>query len=152
MGIKLERLRNAPYEVNYNYGVRPERYVWNPSKGKLSTVVEVSDDCYMYLLQNSSCFRDGELRIIESEFASAEKDVIDIEEYKANSHSREEVENLLKGNVNKLKAELDKIENPSEITYFVDVAKEIKIDKASVQKALADKIGTPVDVLFDDEE
>lgn len=152
MGVKLRRLRNAPYEINFNNGVQIEHYAFQPSKGKLCTEREVSDACYAYLLQNSTCFKDGELQVVDVPVEKLEEDIMEIDEYKANCHTREEVEKILGMQYKKMESEIKKITNKSELGYFVDVAKEIGLDSVSKQKILAEALGTTSELLFEDEE
>lgn len=151
MGVKLRRLRNAPYEINFNNGVQMEHYSFQPSKGKMCTEREVTDACYAYLLQNSQCFKDGDLQVVDVPTKKLEEDIMDIKEYKANCHTREEVEKILAMTAKKMEVEIKKITNKDELAYIVDVAKEIKLDSVSKQKVLADAIGTSADILFEEE-
>lgn len=153
MGVKLERLRNIPYTYNYLDGLRPESYVWQGSTGKLTSIKEVSDEAFHWLLQNTNAILNGELRIVEDEQGKEAKEmIVDIEEYERNTHSREQIIKALNGSVPNLKKELSKIQNKDEVSFWIDVAKEMGIDSAVKQKALAEKIGVPYDILFADDE
>lgn len=153
MGIKLERLRNTPYTYNYLDGLKPESYVWQGSNGKLTSVKEVSEEAYHWLVQNTNAIEQGELKIVEDEAGLEAKEmIIDIESYEVNTHSREQIVKALSGTVANLNKELAKIKNRDELSFWVDVAKEIKLDSITKQKALANKMGVAVDALFDDDE
>lgn len=151
MGVKLRRVKNAPYYVNYNNGARIETYTFQPSKGKLCTELEVSDDCYADMLQNSNCFKDGELMVVSKPDSELKGEIMEFDEYKANCHTREEVEKILNMSAKKMEVEIAKITSKSELSYFVDVAKEIGVDSVTKQKVLAKQIGVEVDTLFDEE-
>ena len=49
-----------------------------------------------------------------------------------------------------MESELKKA-NIDEKRFFADVAVEMKLDSASKQKIIADAVGIPVDILFDEE-
>lgn len=151
MGVKLRRIKNAPYYVNYNNGARIETYTFQPSKGKLCTELEVSDDCYADMLQNSTCFKDGELMVVGRDDEELKGEIMEFDEYKANCHSREDVEKILNMPIKKMEVEIAKITNKTELGFFVDVAKEIGMDSVTKQKALAKQMGIEFDVLFEAE-
>lgn len=152
MGIKLERLRNTPYTYNYLDGLRPESYVWQGSNGKLTSVKEVSEEAFHWLLQNTNAIGSGELRVVEDEAGKEAKEMIpDLEAYELNTHTREQIIKILNGTIPNLKKEVAKIENKDEISFWIDVAREIGIDSTSKQKILAEKINVPFDVLFDED-
>lgn len=151
--IKVARYRNTPYIVNFTSNGGMKTYQWVGSKNNKIDVKSVPEELVDYLLMNSVCFKDGELVIIEEDEKSKEiiDNIDDKEEYKNNTNSREEIEKLLTGNFNKMKSRLDKITNIQEKNFIVDVAKEINIDSSAKQKWLAEWIGAPVDIVFDEE-
>jgi hypothetical protein len=152
--VKVARYRSFDYYVNYptnTGGVKT--YVWSGSKGKRVDVKEVPMELIDYLMVNSMCFKNGELKIIEDSPEAKEiiETIPEIEEYEANTHSKEEVEAILTGNFNKMKSELNKITNKDEKKFFIDVAKEIKLDSNSKLKFLAEWYGVKQDILFSEE-
>jgi hypothetical protein len=148
--IKIARYRFAPYIVNYitNGGIKT--YTWTGSKGNKVDIKSIPEEVVDWLVMNSSCFREGELVIIEDTKEAKEivENIDDVEEYRVNSHSKEEAVKLLEGNANKMKSELNKITNKDAKKFFIDVAKEIKLDSSAKQSFLAEWFGVKKDILF----
>lgn len=152
--IKLERLRPIPYFVNYNNNGRLEPYHWTGSKNGKRDIKEVPEYVVNWLLISSTCFKDGELAIVEDTKESKEikENIADINDYENNTHSREEIVSLLTGNFPKMKSELGKITAIGEKQFVINTAKEIKLDSASKRKWLAEWMNVPEDILFDIDE
>lgn len=152
--IKVERLRNIPYVFNYRTETGIKRYEWSGSKNGKTDIKLLPEDAVNYLLMNSTCFKEGELRIIEDSEEAKEivENIDDKESYKANTHTREEIIKLLNGNINTMKKEFSQITNQQEKLFILEIAKEIKLDSLSKQKVIADMLNTPVDILFLDDE
>jgi len=151
--IKLARYRNYPFTVNYSTSDGFLRtYEWAGSKGTYVDIKELPEEIVQYLIMNTVVFIDGELKIIEDSDTAKEAVENLPEEYQNNGHAKEEIIALLNGTVKDLKAELDKIEDKGEISFFIDVAKEIKLDSKGKLRLLAEKINVPEDILFDDED
>lgn len=152
--IKVARHRTSQYIVNYPTNVGGlKTYIWAGSKGKKVDVKPLPSEVVEYLMLNSMCFKDGELKIVEDTPAAKEvvEQLDDVEEYRNNSHTKEEAIKILEGNVNKMKSELKKIENKQEKKFFVDVAKEIKLDSNAKLKYISEWYGVKQDILFDAE-
>jgi hypothetical protein len=151
--IKVARQRTSQYIVNYptNTGGL-KTYIWAGSKGLKVDIKPLPSEVVEYLLLNSMCFRDGELKIIEDTPTAKEvvESIDDVEEYRNNSHTKEEAIKILEGNFNKMKTELNKITNKQEKKFFVDVAKEIELDANSKLKFISDWYGVKQDILFED--
>lgn len=147
--VKLRRYRNLPFTVNWiNDQGMMKSYEWSGSKNGKYDTKPVPEELISYLVMNTIVFTDGELAIIEDNDEGKQlSDSLD-ENYKNNTHSKEEVIKILEGNFMKMKAEVSKITNKQEISYFIDVAKEIKLDSNSKLAFLADLIGVPFDILF----
>lgn len=148
--IKIARLRNIPYKVNYVGDGIKRTYVWSGSKNGVIDIKDIPEDVVNWLLMSTVCFKEGELKIVE-DTPTAKEAVANIdgkEEYKENTHSREEIAKLLEGNTNTMKAELNKITNIAEKRFVCDVAKEIKLDVSSKRNFLANWIGVAEDILF----
>jgi hypothetical protein len=152
--IKIARHRTSPYIVNYPFNGAHKIYTWAGSKGNKTDIKTVPQEVVDYLMMNSACFRLGELAIIEDTEEAKEvvANIDDVEEYKNNTHSKEEVVKILEGNFMKMKSELAKVTNKSEMKFFIDVAKEIKVDSNSKLKFLAEWYGVKQDILFADED
>lgn len=151
--VKVARHRTSQYIVNYptnNGGIKT--YIWSGSKGLKVDVKPLPQEVVEYLLLNSMCFKDGELKIVEDTEKAKEvvESIDDVEAYRNNSHTKEEAIKILEGNLNKMKKELEKVESKQEKKFFVDVAKEIKLDSNSKLKFLAEWYGVKQDILFED--
>ena len=150
MGIWLERHQTTDYTYNYKEGDRiVKTYYWNGVKGKLIDKKELTEEAFNALMQTSNAVQDGELRIVEDEAGKEAIEYIsDVEDYKNNARTRDEIVKLLNGNVNALKKELAKVTNKNELLFFADVCKQEQIDSVSKQKAIADAIGSTVEAVF----
>ncbi|MED1863235.1 hypothetical protein P4V41_07185 [Fictibacillus nanhaiensis] len=150
--IKIARYRTSPYIVNFITNGGTKVYSWSGSKGKKVDIKPIPQEVVEWLTMNSVCFRDGELAIIEENKEAKEivENIDDLEEYRNNTHSTEEAIKILEGNVNKMKAELKKITNKDEKKFFIDTAKEIKLDSNAKLTFLADWFGIKKDILFDE--
>ena len=144
--IKLARYRNTPYSVLYE----GKKYVWNPAKNGQPSVREVSEELFDYLTVNSLCFNRGQLVVVDEKKEELEKHIDDIESYKANIHTKEEIEKILKGNLQKMKSELNKITDDSEKQFVISVAKEMQDDltKSKID-FIAEWRGVKSEILFD---
>src|SRR5690554_1745281 len=109
MGIKLARYRNTNYFVRCPLAGGEKQYTWTGAKGNKVDIKEVPQDVFDYLTMNSLCFDKGELVIIEDneESKQAKENIADQESYEKNSHSKDEIEKILKGNFAKMKKELN---------------------------------------------
>ncbi|MCL1696265.1 MULTISPECIES: hypothetical protein [unclassified Lysinibacillus] len=150
--VKLARYRNTSYFVKYTGNGQERQYTWSGSKNGRPDIITVPRDVVDWLTMNTSCFDKGQLVILEDEVVVKEiKDTItDVEVYENNTHTKEEIEKLLGGNINKLKAELKKITVDSEKQFVIDVASDMKEDLTKGKlDALADWMGVSADILFD---
>ncbi|AKO91914.1 hypothetical protein BEH_07245 [Priestia filamentosa] len=151
--IKIARYRNTPYTVNFTTNGGMKTYKWTGVKGKKADIKPIPEEVVDWLLMNSICFREGELKIIEDteEAKQAVENIDDKEAYENNSHSKEEVISALEGNFNKMKSVLNKVTNKDEKKFIIDVAKEIKLDSNAKLKFLAEWYGIKQDILFSEE-
>lgn len=147
--IKLGRYRMIPYTVRWEGRTMP--YEWAGMKGDRVDIKSVPEELIQYLEMSTSCFRDGELKIIEDteEIKEMVENLPDKEEYLANTMSKEDIVKLLNGNYKKLENELKAMSKDS-ISNIIDIAKEIKLDSSAKQKILADAIKVPFDILFEE--
>lgn len=153
--IKLSRIRNYPYIVNFNSSEGFKKtYEWSGSKDNKIDTKSIPEEVVQYLMMNTTTFTDGELKIVEDEDNTEAKEAIDNlnEEYKNNSHTKDEITKLLEGNFMKMKSEINKITNKQELNFIVDVAKEIKLDSNSKLAFLATTLNVPQDILFETDE
>lgn len=150
--IKLARYRNTSYFVRYNADGSSRQYTWNGSKNGRAEIKEVPLEVVQWLQMNSLCFDKGELVIVDETEESKEiKDgIVEIETYENNTHTKEEIEKLLTGNINKLKAELKKITIDSEKQFVIDIAISLKDDLTKGKlDTLADWMGIESSILFE---
>lgn len=151
--INIGRLRPYPYKVNFDGNGLRQQYVWSGSKGKVVDVKPVPEEVVNYLMISTNCFKNGSLKIMEDEDSKAVVDNIDDkEEYEVNTHTRQDIEKILTGNINKMKSELKKITNDQEKSFVCDVAKEINLDSASKRQFLSEWIGIEEEFLFPKED
>lgn len=148
--VKVARYRKSPYFVNHITDGGTKAYSWSGSKGNKVDTKEIPEEVIDRLMMESVCFRDGELVIIEEDEKS--KDLVanidDLEEYRNNTHSKEEVIKILEGNYKKMETELNKITNKDEKKFIVEVAKEINVDSNAKLNILATWYGVKRDILF----
>ncbi|ETT49345.1 hypothetical protein BSK66_26735 [Paenibacillus odorifer] len=150
--VKIARYRNVPYKVNYKVnGGGTQVYSWRESKGDSFQVLNVPEEVVEWLALETHAFTDGELVIVDENDPMI--NLIDNHEsYKNNSHTRDEIVKFLSGNVKTLKEELKKISDDGEKRFVVNVAKEIKIDSITKQKAIAEWANMSIELLFDEDE
>ncbi|QWU14432.1 hypothetical protein SAMN04487895_101744 [Paenibacillus sophorae] len=150
--IKVARYRNTPYVFNFIGNGGTKRYEWSGSKGNKFDTKQLPEEAVDWLMMNSECFRKGELVIIEDSEES--KEIIenlggDLDEYKSNIHTKEEILKILQGNYMKMQKELFEITVASEKKFVIDIAKEIGDDLSGGKlKFLAEWMDIPQDVLF----
>lgn len=144
--IKLARYRNTPYSVLYE----GKQYVWNPAKNGKASVREVSEELFDYLTVNSLCFDRGQLVIVDEAKEELEQHIEDVESYKSNVHTQEEIEKILKGNLQKMKSELNRITADAEKQFVISIAKELQQDltKSKID-FIAEWRGVKPEILFD---
>lgn len=151
--IKVARYRNTPYIFNYATNGGTKRYEWSGSKGNKIDTKTLPLEAVDWLMMNSTCFKRGELVILEE--TEEAKEIIenlgsDKEEYQNNTNSKEKILELLRGHHQTLQKKLKEITVDSEKKFIVDVAKEISDELTGVKlKYIAEWMGTPQDVLFD---
>lgn len=149
---KLARLINTPYSVRYE----GKTYEWGGAKGGIITTKEVPEEVLNYLLGSTSVFQKGRLKIVEDdsqETKEAIENIPDKEGYEANTLSEKEIQDILKGNINKMKSELNKITSQSTKNFVLQIAKDIKIDSASKQTFIKEWLGlnSTVEEIFSEE-
>lgn len=150
--IKVARYRNAPYIFNFVTNGGTKRYEWSGSKGNRIDVKQLPVEAVDWLMMNSTCFKHGELVILEEDDKS--KEIVEnlgdeLEEYKKNTNTREEIEKHLRGNFMKMKKWLAEITIESEKKFIIEIAKELKDELTGGKlKHISEWVGIPQDVLF----
>ena len=140
--VLLKREHHGDFIANYENGVNKIRYAWRGAeKGKVMTQA-VPKDVYEWLLYSTSAIRDGELQIAESEpkIEEIKNQIPELDEYVSNSHSKDEVVKLLKGNIGKMKAELNKVTSQAEKRFIKSVADELNEGEEGLPKGKNDFI------------
>lgn len=150
--VKLARYRNTSYFVKYDADGSNRQYTWNGSVNGRAEIKEVPREVVEWLQMSTICFDRGELVIVEDNEVTKEiKDgIVEVETYQNNTHTQEEIEKLLNGNINKLKAELKKITVDSEKQFVIEVASSLKDDLTKGKlDALAEWMKIDSSILFD---
>ncbi|PKR82854.1 hypothetical protein [Heyndrickxia camelliae] len=150
--VKLARHRNTSYFVRYTADGSNRQWSWAGSRNGKVDVKEVPKEVVEWLQMNSICFDKGELVIVEDNETTKEiKDgIVEIDTYENNTHSKEEIEKLLNGNINKMKAELKKITVDSEKQFVIEVASSLKDDLTKGKlDFLSEWMGIDSSILFD---
>lgn len=148
--IKVARYRTSPYVVNFKTETGIKQYHWAGSKGNRIDIREIPEEVIERLLLESVCFRNGELVIIEDTPEAKEivESIDELEVYKANAISKEEVIKILNLPIKKFESELKKIENQDTKGYVIEIAEEIGIDSNSKLNFLASWYGVKKELLF----
>lgn len=152
--IKVYRYRISPFVVNFPTPTGVQSYKFTGSKKNREEYKMLPLEVVQWLQLSTSTFYDGELVIETEGIEEIEElyiDEVDLVEYENNTHTRTEVEDILKGNFLQMKSELNKITSDSEKRFVIDIAKEMKIDSVGKRKFLAELIGIDVEFLFADD-
>ena len=142
--VTLLRHRGTEYVVNYEN----KKYVWPPSRGNIISKRDVPMDVYEWLTSYTTAFRFGELVLDKTNenIDELKEHIYEIEDYEANSISKDEIKKILEGNFKKMESELNKIKLDSTKRFVLDVAKEIKIESAAKQRFIKDWLGTELTI------
>ncbi len=142
--VTLLRHRGTEYVVNYEN----KKYVWPPSRGNVVSKKDVPMDVYEWLTSYTTAFRFGELVLDKTNenIDELKEHIYEIEEYEANSISKDEIKKILEGNFKKMESELNKIKLDSTKRFVLDVAKEIKIESAAKQRFIKEWLGTELTI------
>lgn len=152
--VKLKRVRKLPYKVNYPTDSGVRSYAWAGAQGKRFDTKEVPVEVFDWLSFNTSTFRNGELVVVEDSEEAKElvETLSDVEEYRANTREPEDIEKILRGNIMKMKKELNEITSKSEKRNVLEIAKELKDELPNGKlKAIAEWAEVKQDILFGDE-
>ena len=142
--VTLLRHRGTEYVVNYEN----KKYVWPPSKGNIISKRDVPMDVYEWLTSSTTAFRFGELVLDKTNenIDELKEHIYEVEDYEANSISKDEIKKILEGNFKKMESELNKIKLDSTKRFVLDVAKEIKIESAAKQRFIKEWLGTELTI------
>ncbi|MGE7840755.1 hypothetical protein ACQKNX_08180 [Lysinibacillus sp. NPDC093712] len=140
--IKLERVRQGDFLVNYDNGLTKKSITFMGAKNGRTIPQAIPQEIYDWLMYSTTTFRDGELRIVDEQpnVEEIKAYIPDKEEYENNSHTREDVTKLLKGNINKMKSELKKVTSRSEKMFIKQIADELNTDGEGLPKGKNDFI------------
>lgn len=150
--IKLENIKSTEFTVNMptaNGYVKP--YVWKPAREKRRSILDVPEEVYEFIKYNTCTFKDGWLILAKEEEDEIVKEEVAQETEGLVVYTIEQITKLLNGDTKKLKAELEKMDKTVALD-FARVAKEIKLDSTAKRKAIADKLGQKVELIFSEEE
>ena len=152
MGVKLARHRNSGYFVRAFVSSGEKQYNWVGTKGNKTDIKEVPKEVYEYLTMNSRCLDQGELVLVDDneDIEELKNSIVDRDSYDKNTHTKAEVEKILKGNFPKMKKTLNDITVDSERQFIINVAKEMSGELAKGKiDFLSEWMGIDSDILFD---
>ena len=153
--VKVYRHRMSHYIVNFPTPTGVQTYKFAGSKKGASEFKMMASEVVNWLKTSTTCFENGELVVDSEDLEKSVEifiDISDMEEYSRNSHTRDEIESIITGNVNKMKSELNKITSDSEKRFVIEVARELKVDSTTKRNFIASWSGLDVDVIFDEDE
>lgn len=162
--VLLEAVTKSKFDINYfnPYLGTMERHNFPPYKfnSNRPRTAEVTKDCFYWLKDETTTFKDGYLRLVERDDKDKDKTeeiLVASPEYENNAMTREEIKDILKGNVSiaKMKEKLSKITSYTEKMLVIDVAKEMKITSVNKLRAIVDVFydeDTDIEVIFPIEE
>lgn len=156
--IKIKRSRAGEFTVNFpaNGGYETYKFVGSKLKG-IDDIKELPKRVVDYLIMNSTTFTEGHLTIVkdgENENKEEVKkifDAFDDDILKTNTHTKDEIIQILEGNFMKMKKELGLITIKEEKSFVVDVAKELKIDSSAKRSFVSEWAGISEEMIFDKE-
>ena len=126
--VKLTRKRPTDYAVNFDNGIKKIPFKWAGAKNGKEHTLAVPREVFDWLNMATKAIKSGALTIADSEPLKDEiiNEINDLDEHKANSHSKEEIVALLKGNLNKMKKELANVTSKQEKIFIMQIADELK--------------------------
>jgi hypothetical protein len=141
--IPLVNKRSNKYTASLPNG---NYYEWLPCMEGIEDSIEVPFKDVQYLHMTSSTFREGHL-FVDHEEARKRLRLENDDHVKALTMSREDIEKILKGNMNALKKLEELKGDKNMIREVLDVAKEIGVDNINKLNFLSELSGVPVDVI-----
>lgn len=131
--VILERRRATDYLVNFNTGFgKPVPYLFAGAKHGRPSKRPVPFEVYDWLVLYTDALKNGELILAEDNGEDTIKDLVtgitdeELKEISDNSHSYEEIQAILEGNINTMKSKLKKITQLEEKRFVVKVMNDIK--------------------------
>ena len=143
--IKIARYRGYPFTVNCPK--TNKTYTWAGSMANKMDIKSIPQDTYDYLFMETTTFVDGALVVLDEDVKDEIKESMLEEEYaelESNTHTRGQIEKILNGNTNAMKAILEKITKKDEKRFVVGVAVELKLDSAAKRAFLCDWFGAAI--------
>lgn len=113
---------------------------------KRERTAEVSMDCYYYLKDETTSFKEGYLRVVTEQVPEevkevqleAQQEVIDTTpEYEENVLTKDEIEKIMKGTKATIAKRFANIENSSQKQFIVDTVKELEIKNVDKLREVA---------------
>jgi hypothetical protein len=153
--VKVYRYRLSQYIVNFPTPSGIQTYLFAGSKKGTTEYKMLPSEVINWLKTSSTCFENGELVVDTTDLEKSDEIFIDkteLAEYEKNSHTREDIEKILTGNVNKMKSELNKITSDSEKKFVIEVAKDLKLDSTSKRVFIAAWTDLDIDMIFTDDD
>lgn len=143
--VKLERKQTTPYHCCYisPNGRDYEEYTWNGSRRGYRNIVEVPKYVYNWLRYNTNALAKGNLVLVQ-EGKNDVKDVVKA----VKAFTYDETVELLKGNISKLKKEINEKTPKHIIDETIRIANAINLDSSSKREYLAGLIGHKDNVEF----
>lgn len=127
--VYLERRRPADFYVNYSNGLKTLTFKWNGFvEGRKIDVKAVPMEVFSELNSQGTTISDGELVVSDQQVNKEEvlSQIIDVEELLENVQSRDEIVEMLSGNINKMKANLKKVTVQAQKSFIKEVADSIE--------------------------
>lgn len=142
--VKLVRKRPSDYTVRYNNGIKDVIYKWVGCKtGAKPFALSIPREVFDHLNLSGSTISSGALVLADEQPNKEEllDEVQGLEEAIANSHTAEEIEKLLRGNINSMKKELKLITSRQE-KLFVKQIKEAMAESEGLNNTKIEFIDT----------
>lgn len=150
--VILARHRNTEYTVRCEINGNEKKYTWKGSKGNKVDRKKVPQEVVDWLNMSTVCFNKGNL-VIEGDDDNSNQlkdEIADRNSYDNNTHSREDVEKILKGNYKAMEKELKNITVDDEKRFVLDIALEMQDElTGGKQTQIAEWAGLDKDILFD---
>lgn len=127
--VKLARLRPTKYIVMYEGGTKSVRYEWAGCKPNSKPFTrEVPEEVFEWLSLSTNAISGGALVPVQEELIEElQSDMPElVEEMKKNAHTRDEIVEILKGNINKMKKVISEITSSQEKQFVLQVMREIE--------------------------
>lgn len=151
--VILERHRPTPYTVN----CENKKYEWLGAKNGVPSTKRIPREVYDFIAMGTSALSSGKLilsnKMKEDQVEELKEEIINIEEYDKNALTKEDVEKMLKGNLNTVKKALKEVTEYSTKQFIYQVAKDMQLDNSNKQKMIKELLGSELSIedLFGEE-